>query len=178
MEQVGACAVSVNNAQDIFKFSNLAVDAGVKPEKIHFQYVMGADADDNFTNIVKALNALREGEKNPRHHQLTLLGFKTVGRGTKFKQFHYGNWMQTAQGYMKAVSIDTALAQQSIEALKAMKIPEYMYGVSEGDFSMYIDAVNHVAGPSSYCDESKYVDMDKASVYNLDTSIKDIFSKF
>ena len=178
ISMVGACAVSINKAEDIIRFSDLAVAAGIKPTKMHFQYVMGADADDNFKSIVETLNKLRDRDEDHREHQLTLLGFKTVGRGTKFKQFHYGNWMATAQGYMKAVSIDTALAQQSIETLKDMKIPEYMYGVSEGDFSMYIDAVNHVAGPSSYCDEEKYVNTDKGSIYKIDDNIKEIFSKF
>jgi hypothetical protein len=84
----------------------------------------------------------------------TLLGFKTVGRGEKYLQFHKKNKVNWDKVFKSTscyyLNVDTAFIQQHKEALKREEIAPWSYDIKEGTHSMYIDAVNMEMGPSSY----------------------------
>ena len=150
IKNMGAVAFSVNNGKGVTKFKKAAEAADIPYNKIHFQYVIGTGSDNDLKSIFKAANGF----------QVTLLGYKTTGRGSTFlpQAKPEQDWITIVKecGFY-SLGIDTALAQQYEKQLKDMKIPENTYHLLEGKFSMYIDAVNLTMAPSSYCLPSEYV---------------------
>lgn len=104
----------------------------------------------------------------------TLLGFKETGRGGKFKEiaikrswdkFDETSWLDVlvdlnAKDKLGTISIDTTLASRYEKQLQAISLPSWLYHIQEGKYSLYIDSVNHKAGPSSY-HLDKLIDIDK-----------------
>ena len=103
---------------------------------------------------------------------VTLLGLKTVGRASdwdmsptkKTGKFVVANPNYNANWEKDIVDIvdnsgdryvhigaDTAIMKKAHLLKKRFSIPRYAYYKTEGSFSMYIDAVEMKAGPSSYC---------------------------
>ena len=98
------------------------------------------------------------------HIRVTLLGFKETGRGSKFKEiaikrswnkFDESTWIKTVAKLNEThecpqLSIDTTLAGRYESDIRAAGIPDWLYHVTEGQYSMYIDLVANKCGPSSY----------------------------
>ncbi|HEY3445971.1 MAG TPA: radical SAM protein [Myxococcales bacterium] len=88
-----------------------------------------------------------------RYLRLVLLGFKATGRGARMAPADDSHWIATlTEAGVREVSIDTALAERSERALRSAGIPEWLYDVEDGRFSMYVDAVRGLCGPSSWCE--------------------------
>jgi hypothetical protein len=108
--------------------------------------------------------------------RITLLGYKETGRGTKFKEiainrswdkFDESTWLTVLdelhkKGELGRISIDTTLAHRYLDRLKTLGIPDWMYHVEEGKYSVYLDMVQHTIGPSSY-------HLDKLDPFNVYT---------
>lgn len=83
-----------------------------------------------------------------RPDHVTLLGFKNVGFGAKFKSHDFSGLVGEVSKRYKGINIgiDTSLANQND---CSMLDPKTFY-TTEGQFSMYVDAVKNTYGPSSY----------------------------
>ncbi len=121
--------------------------------RMGFQYVMGTTDLKAFRKLLEAL---------PYGMELTLLGYKDVGRGADWKPYDYTEWLDAvrcAKGkHCGSIGIDTSLATQFRDEVLEL-VDERLVTFEEGKFSMYVDAVKQVAAPSSYCDESKHIDV-------------------
>lgn len=85
-------------------------------------------------------------------YRVTLLGYKTNGRGKDVVPFPYEWWVDevsalVASGMCPSLSIDTPLAG---EWAGRMPVDKALYHTEEGKFSMYIDAVALTYGASSF----------------------------
>lgn len=142
----GSFAYSADDATHVAKIAHLAdlYDLG---NRVTIQYVMGLESRYGFEDM------LRRCEEH--YLRLTLLGYKPIGRGSTFKPHDYSTWFESVkkmadQHKCPSLSIDTLLAQQWLPSLVAAGVPKWLYHLEEGKFSMYIDAVDKVCGPSSY----------------------------
>ena len=142
----GGFAVSVSDFSDVDQAVRMCRETRMPLEKMSIQYAIG-------TGYFQAENVMR----SCREHNLrcTLLGYKTAGRGQDWKP-RKDDWigplkkMQDDDKGWPQIGIDTVLAEASMESLKEMKIARESYEIAEGKFSMYVDAVEGVMGPSSY----------------------------
>ncbi|MHA1796119.1 MAG: radical SAM protein [Promethearchaeota archaeon] len=164
----GKFAVSVSNVQDVERSCKLANEFSVLKSfvgvQMGFQYVMGSTTLDEFKDLIQAI---------PYHCEMTLLGYKEVGRGTTYKPFNYDGWLEIIQDSTKKIGIDTSLAlQYKEEILKSVN--KQLVTFEEGKFSMYVDAVTQRAAPSSYCSEDQYVNMPNPHKINWE----ELFKKF
>ena len=96
--------------------------------------------------------------------RVTLLGYKDTGRGAKFKEitinrswnkFDESQWLQVltklnGENRLGKISIDTTMASKYKQQLETSGIPEWLYHIEEGKYSMYMDMVANTYGPSSY----------------------------
>lgn len=87
-----------------------------------------------------------------RHNkiQLTILGYKECNRGKEFVKKPYKDWLESVNlANCENFGIDTSVAKEF-----DLKHSSYLYNKTvtetEGAFSMYIDAVEHRFGASSY----------------------------
>lgn len=146
MEKVGAFAYSVDTPEEVKNFAAACHMYGVDRRKVAVQFVMGAQCKSYFSQVLRAADKC--------DMRLTLLGFKTDGRGESFRQRDYGDWVSILAKRAKAgtphVGIDTALARDYQPELKSIGVPSWCYEVDEGAFSMYIDAVRRTTAPASY----------------------------
>jgi len=157
-ESTGRFAYSVDNSMDAYRIY-MAVEAAKllndhNERRLSFQYVMGSGSQETFKSVVKAACDL--------HCDLTLLGFKEVGRGKGYQYWDYSKeWLNVLEEmkkdkYIPRIGIDTALANEAKNELYKKKY-EPLVCFKEGTFSMYIDAVEMRMGPSSFCDTDEYV---------------------
>lgn len=183
IENIGAFAFSVESVEDIdFLLKSIPMQHLLYQKPLNFyyskyktviQYVMGSQPLESFEKI------LEKAAQN--NFPITLLGYKTVGRGHTFQKHPYQGWMKIVENmYNKynnkvRVSIDTALAAESKDEL--VNIPQECYQVEEGKFSMYIDAVKKRFGPSSFCKESEYISFKDESGLGSN-ELLDAFKKF
>lgn len=185
---IGAFAFSVDSKSiakvkrifDIFRYrsaynSNYDLNSYIKNSKLTFQIVPG-------TVRKQVIQWLFEIARN-NGLRVTLLGFKETGRGAKFKEIaikrSYDNFDQTQwidlmkDGNTPHISIDTTLASISVPMLDKAEIPNWLYHIEEGKYSMYIDAVTKQYGPSSY-HWDKLIGFSNIPIYAL--SLKEAFS--
>lgn len=158
----GKFAVSVSRVYDMERAWHLADEFAMSKseynydERRHqcrmgFQYVMGSTKQDEFRDLIRAI---------PYGCEMTLLGYKEVGRGSTYKPYKYGGWLQVVKdvGEHKSIGIDTSLANQHKDAILEA-VDKRLVTFEEGKFSMYVDAVTQRAAPSSYCSEDEYIDV-------------------
>jgi len=147
MSLVGGVAFSVDTAKDVERYAAAIADAGLSRDynrhPFSFQYVVGTGDEHALVDVARAV-------KNT-DHRLTLLGYKTTGRGNSLTPYEV-NWAAVLKDLgMYQVSIDTALAQRSQRMLQGVDPRSYF--TQEGKHSCYIDAVAGTVGPSSYAPE-------------------------
>lgn len=116
--------------------------------------------------------------------RLTLLGYKTTGRGNLFDgRIHRedGFWipLTASHGTDLRLAIDTVLAEKSQEQLKEAGVPDWCYHTVEGKSSLYVDAVTGHVGPSSYCtpEERTKLDMSK-DVQTIESAIRGAYENY
>ena len=135
---------------------------------LYVNVVMGTIDRDDFRRIIYACQLL---SITP-----VLLGFKKVGRGANFNLIPYDWWVDDIKESQAMVHIDTCLACEYKDRLVEEHIPSILYTTEEGKYSMYIDAVNGLCGPSSY-ETDKLVRLDLGSK-DLKNSIAQTFATF
>lgn len=183
-ENVGAIAMSVNVAADVHRLSGAIAAAGHKVNgfgalgrRFKVQYVIGAPGD-----LPGVMCAARE-----TGFDVTLLGYKRVGFAKNLAALTppWGDWLDLVKSLAAThacpkISIDTPLAAERAADILLSDIPEWCFTTREGAFSMYVDAVAHKCGPSSYEPEAM-VDLDLKDVYRpepLPRRIHAAFNKF
>jgi len=110
---------------------------------------------------------------------IVLLGYKDTGRGSFFKPTDYKDWVDIIvrlreENKCPSISIDTPLASEFRDELKAAGVNDLFVHRTEGAFSMYIDLVTGKAGPSSFCSDKELVDFD-AYGYRIYDRLEEIF---
>lgn len=179
---IGSVAFSISSLDEAAEIMKRVskVDAmnqkarGIYKLPLAFQYVMGTKPEEEFAEILQAVN-LRNEYYSPN---LTLLGYKHSERGAKFAPYSYENWLQICKDSgVHRIQIDTVLAEQSKEMLETAHVPSVMYHTKDGLFSMYLDAVSSKLGPSSYCEPNELTDFSVNSPVLKDL-IKEHFQSF
>jgi hypothetical protein len=145
---IGGFAYSVDKAEDVRKLASLLEANSINDGLASVQYVMGSSPLYVLGQVVR--------ECAHSNIRLTLLGYKTTGRGSSFKPEKYDGWLdeivrlRDKERVYVNIGVDTALAAESKDALGAAGIHPKLYATREGAFSMYLDAVEMKVGPSSY----------------------------
>lgn len=141
---VGGFAYSAESPLQIAVAAHHFELAGIPHSRVNLHYVMGLHNRETFSDYMKT--AERAGLR------VTLLGYKTTGRGGDHAPFDYRWWVDeisdlVAAGLCPSLSVDTPLAA---EFDGMMPVGKALYHTREGAFSMYVDAVNLTFGASSY----------------------------
>lgn len=151
----GGIGVSVENADHIRKALKIR-DVVLPGPVVQVQHVVGSQP----LSVLDGLLSEARAQKLP----ILLLGFKTTGRGATFKPQPMDGIGEVLAKHFKEgktkhdlrLSVDTAFVDAHMPLLGALDVPEILVTSPEGKFSMYIDAVKQVVGPSSYCDPRAY----------------------
>jgi organic radical activating enzyme len=141
------------------------------------QVVMGTVSDEDFEGI---LDLCHQGPS------LTLLGYKTTGRGGAFEPKPTDNWVDRyialrEDGHAPyRLGIDTVLAAQIEGRLEALNVPKASYETEEGKFSMYIDAIDMKMGKCSYVDDKEYTELsyDPVAKASVEPEIRRAFAQW
>lgn len=139
---IGGFAYSAENAAQVKSAGKLL--RNIPNDKASLHYVMGLGDKEHFKNYLRAASEI--------NWRVTLLGYKTTGRGKNVIPFPYDWWIDAVnelieEGTCPSLSIDTPLAEQYDGV---MPVEKFMYHTREGAFSMYIDAVSMEMGASSF----------------------------
>lgn len=152
----GAFAYSLNisdkgygnfEEEQIKDLRNIMNHYSVAEDKAVIHLVMGTVDQYKFKTIIKTCKKY--------DFPITLLGYKTTGRGKDFDPIEHDWWFKTIQkmneeGETYKISIDTVLARTYEEELLQNNVPKWLFHTQEGTFSMYIDAVTQKFGKSSF----------------------------
>lgn len=157
---IGGFAYSADTAQDVAALATALEAAKLEQAdderypatkrplvRAHVQHVIGLDeTPEQFETLLRTCADL----KIP----LTLLGFKTTGRGAAYGDRTNPGWLKilrdvAKEKYMR-VGIDTVLADRYYDALIAAGVPDWCLTRADGRFSCYYDAVTGTLKPSSY----------------------------
>jgi hypothetical protein len=179
---VGRFAVSVDSAEKIKKIVNDVKKVDLL-KKLSFHHVLGSVDKKTFTEMIQMwVKMNNQFTYWPNEFPMIFLGYKISGRGNLFTPISY-NWLEIVEQELGnndyPVGIDTKAAQQMRGYLTEKKLNTFVT-YEEGKFGMYIDAVNALIGPSSYCDEKEFVKITNSngSYFDLDSRIAEIFAKF
>jgi hypothetical protein len=181
LESCGSFAYSIDKSeQSVDEFAAILTANGFRGKLSHLiprptiHHIITGGEDHNLRQILKSA----------AYHDIdvVLLGYKNVGRGLLEPKECDGNWIDTViklqdKDECPRISIDTTLAKASAKKLKDTGIPNWMYDIQEGSFSMYIDMVTKKMGPSSFCSNDELIDLDW-SKKGWDTIKKQIVSTF
>lgn len=141
---VGAFAYSAETVTDILAAKRHFDSAGIPRKRVNLHYVMGLHDSDHFKSYLRAAHKCG--------YRVTLLGYKTTGRGGDVIPVPYEWWMSVVSELVDRrqcpdLSIDTPLAAAYAGD---MPVAERLFHTQEGAFSMYIDAVAMTYGASSF----------------------------
>ena len=142
---IGAFAVSVGSPGEVDRLAALLHEHGVPPARVNLHLVMGTLSQKTFRAVTAAA----------AHHRLrvTLLGFKTTGRGEGFREQPHDWWTDELPRCRELgldVSIDTALAARFEAQILQAGVPSSHFHLHEGRYSAFIDAVSMTLAASSY----------------------------
>lgn len=177
LERCGAFAYSAETALAVEMFAEVWKAVGWKKdtssyppvEKATIQHVVGTEDEASFKALLLACHEA--------HLPVTLLGYKTVGRGLMYQPKAF-DWVKVVADVVKGkhlrIGIDTVLADTSYQALMDAGVPDWCVTRREGKFSAYIDAVEGKMGPSSFCKKGEYSKVDLTAGY---TAIADRVTK-
>lgn len=140
---IGGFAYSAETAGQVYSSAKLLESCGAL-EKMNYHYVMGLGGREHFRSYLQAVQEVGA--------RVTLLGYKTVGRGKEVKPEAYHWWVEevsklVGEGRCPDLSIDTPLAGEYQDVLP---VDRRLYHTEEGKFSLYIDAVALTMGASSF----------------------------
>jgi MoaA/NifB/PqqE/SkfB family radical SAM enzyme len=172
----GAFAYSATSAKEARESIQFLDEYNVDNWKFNIQLVLGVVPEPEVEEIMNLC-----GENGIR---LTLLGYKTTGRGDKFPPLQYRDWLNAAlrtrekHPWRFQLGVDTVLAARFDEQLREMGIDDRFYETKEGRFSMYIDAVKGVAGPSSFCASEDMKPIDLKNTWRLAEPLAELFQGF
>lgn len=182
LERCGAFAYSAETALDVEMFADVWKAVGWKDDKPSYppvpkatiQHVVGTTDEAGFKALLLACST--------RKLPVTLLGYKTVGRGLLYQPKAF-DWVSVVRDVVKdkhlRIGIDTVLADTSYQALKDAGVPEWCITRLEGKFSAYIDAVEGKMGPSSFCKKKEYSALNLSAGYpDLSDSITTTFQSY
>jgi organic radical activating enzyme len=164
LKHCGAVAFSTEDPAKILAIQNTISNSkgyGFHiPRKVVYHYVMGSTPLQTFEDIMRACDKTQS--------KITLLGYKTTGRGDEFEPHDYSKWEEVVKKLWEektcpSFGIDTALANES----KLEGVPKWLYYTTEGSHSFYIDAVAGTYAPSSFCGEDKKKKFDLRSYDGL-----------
>lgn len=150
---IGAFAYSADTIQHLESAASMFKD--IPKERINIHYIMGLQNEVHFVEFMKKAHDLE--------FRVTLLGYKTTGRGKNVVPVSYDWWMGAVDFLLKmgvcpTFSIDTPLAEQYQEVLPVAK---EMFHTREGFVSAYIDAVSMEMGASSFDEKEELVPFDE-----------------
>lgn len=139
---IGGFAYSAETAAQVRSAAKLM--RMIPKEKVNLHYVMGLGDREHFRAYLQAAHEVG--------YRVTLLGYKTVGRGKDVVPFPYGWWVEEVTSLVDAdecpdLSVDTPLADQYDGQ---MPIEKYAYHTKEGAFSLYLDLLSLTMGASSF----------------------------
>jgi hypothetical protein len=158
-EACGSFAYSVSTGKDVKALERALHKAGLDRlledgDKVAVQYVLNTGGD--------LYGVLEEARKSLDYSRVTILGFKRAGLGKGFQEIPE-DWVSTVRRVRREhsgvpIGVDTLVVQQHGEELRGkLGVQDALMTGGEGKFSMYIDAVSGMMGPSSYCDPSLMV---------------------
>lgn len=145
----------------------------VPTNKACVQYVVGAGQDFDLEEIIDICRSLGL--------RLTLLGWKSVGRGKEKKPVlssvkAYGIFKKAKKANrLPSLSIDTVLAAEWGGRLVEDGISPKLFAANEGEHSMYVDAVAMSASASSYHEGASH-DLGMSRNYISEKKIADVFA--
>lgn len=147
LELAGAFAYSVSSVKELNKLQSAVLEYGGFDTPIAVHYVMGTSSTEELIEILKQC---RDYE-----FHVTLLGYKTNGRGDLFKPIQQDGILEiisslSEKNSIGTVSMDTVLAHEIRDKLEAAGINKASYETQDGKFSMYLDAVGGFIAPASY----------------------------
>lgn len=150
---VGAFAYSADNIKFLDMAARMFKD--IPNDKINIHYVMGLGDKQHFAGFLK--------RAHEHGFRVTLLGYKTTGRGKNVIPHPYDWWVEVVSvlarmGVCPTLSIDTPLAEQYDGK---MPVSKKTYHTREGFVSAYIDAVAMSMGASSFDEAATLVPFDK-----------------
>ena len=111
---------------------------------------------------------------------VTILGYKEVGRGADFTPPHDWDWLECIQDpdmKLRRIGIDTVLAERDGARLTAQGLSGKFLTTREGEYSMYIDAVQGRSAPSSFCTDDEYEPLDLDDDLEMRDQIQDHFGR-
>jgi hypothetical protein len=166
IEAARGCGIglSIHTAKDITKVERAR--QALREARIYSAQVMGQTVigGSTFTSVEQML------DKSIAHRvPLLLLGYKETGRGIGYNRRSVSRErmmglltkarraIENANEYENGfqLSVDTSFLDQHGDLLDEMGVPVILRSSPEGKFSMFVDAVMGLCGPSSYCDESQ-----------------------
>ncbi|MDB4330123.1 radical SAM protein [bacterium] len=178
LDNVGAFAYSIDTAYEaekvLKKYESLCdlLENYKYQGKINFQYIPEGNDLGELERIIKVL------EEIGFNNSLTLLGYKTTGRGGSIPYKHdlINELLRLKQKYKIYfnIGIDTVLAKRFESDLKTKNVSDLLFYKEEGKHSMYIDAVDMKYGASSFTDT--YHEIKTANGYSP-VSLKKMFEK-
>lgn len=133
-------------ASELKRLNALAIVNHIE-DRINFHVVMGTLSKASFKQLMKLIRSYDAW--------VTLLGYKSVGRGTNFNKQDY-SWFPDAMKELYKdkelpfVSVDTVLAEEFERELVDMGVSRLSFFTQDGLTSAYIDAVNKYMARSSY----------------------------
>lgn len=140
--RIGAFAYSAENMGDLHSADKMLRE--MPRDRVNIHYVMGLAGKMEFLEFMALA----------KHYgfRVTLLGYKTVGRGGDVEHQPYDWWIDAVKALIRVkacptFSIDTPMAAQYAEQLP---VDKHFYHTKEGFVSAYIDAVKMGMSASSF----------------------------
>ncbi|NJL72459.1 MAG: radical SAM protein [Candidatus Competibacteraceae bacterium] len=172
LETTGGFAFSPTKREDVKALHKLVEKYGIAKDRVSIHLVMGTMNEIDFEYMLRNCADAR--------FRVTLLGYKTTGRGSQVEAMDYGFWLKVVKRLMEkhkcpSLGVDTVLAAAYEKEILEADVPSWLFTVKEGAFSMYIDAVNRTAGASSFVPKEEMKPLDERATRNL---VKSIMSEF
>jgi pyruvate-formate lyase-activating enzyme len=150
-DNVVGVAYSVENVADAGKFIAAHLDNIGTDVQLYLHVIPELAGEDELKNIIELTESMQKELPWGFRIHITLLGYKTTGRGSSQNPGKMKNLIDIIKSAGRTpIGIDTKIAQDYKNEIEEARISRKLYTDKEGEFSIYIDAVQCKAYKSSY----------------------------
>ncbi len=180
IQNVDTIAISCNSASEVERAKvlyddifALSVIHKVKIPAIYIQNILGLTS-------MEVLKDFLESCKKHEFKNVTLLGYKDFGFGTKTKEKEFGSeWIDIVKKSGLNIGVDSVVVSRWKKELLENGIRKEFLVEGEGKFSMYVDMVEQTMAASSFTDKkTKLIKTHHSVSENLSKQILEVFQSY
>lgn len=162
---INSLAFSCNTIKELLLTNQCLKEIPINKDRVYIQTILGLQTEGDLREFLQTCIDLKL-------NKVTLLGYKTCGRGRCIDKKAIPNLITIIEKLPLLIGMDSVAIEQYRDDLFKVKVPKELLTKQDGKYSCYIDALKKIIKKTSFTDS--YVKLDLPTTNTFLTSFNTI----